>query len=264
MKTELFFINAISNLHVGSGEVNYGLIDNLIQRDPVTGLPTINSSSLKGAIREHFENISPNPKVDVRRIFGSKPDDNADNRNPGKVRFFEADLVALPVRCADADFPYVMISAKEHLSRLCRRLEMFNINAQFLNIICDLHKKDSVTIEDLPDNTPYATTTDELEPYLDKHIAIVDEPTMGRLCNDEHLPVISRNCLDDGRSTNLFYEQVLPRYSRLCTVLMSNDNTFETFCEELDKQIVQIGGNATIGYGYCQFTRFPNTNPNKQ
>ena len=37
MKTELYVISAYSNMHVGSGEMNFGVIDNLIQRDVVTG-----------------------------------------------------------------------------------------------------------------------------------------------------------------------------------------------------------------------------------
>ena len=51
MTTRMYVINTLSNMHVGSGEVNYGVIDNLIQRDSVTNLPNINYSGLKGAIR---------------------------------------------------------------------------------------------------------------------------------------------------------------------------------------------------------------------
>ena len=39
MTTRMYVINTLSNMHVGSGEVNYGVIDNLIQRDSVTNLP---------------------------------------------------------------------------------------------------------------------------------------------------------------------------------------------------------------------------------
>ncbi len=54
MKTELYTIETLSNLHVGAGDINFGVIDNQVQRDSVTNLPNINSSSLKGAFREHF------------------------------------------------------------------------------------------------------------------------------------------------------------------------------------------------------------------
>ena len=54
MKTELYKITTLSNLHVGSGDINFDVIDNQVQRDSITNLPNINSSSLKGAFREHF------------------------------------------------------------------------------------------------------------------------------------------------------------------------------------------------------------------
>lgn len=43
-----WLIIAKANLHVGNENIsNYGLIDKAIQRDIVTNLPCINSSSLK-------------------------------------------------------------------------------------------------------------------------------------------------------------------------------------------------------------------------
>ncbi|MCD4675191.1 MAG: hypothetical protein K8S18_04240 [Desulfobacula sp.] len=55
MTTTFYKIRTITNLHVGAGDANYGVIDNLVQRDVVTGLPVIHGSSLKGAIREFYE-----------------------------------------------------------------------------------------------------------------------------------------------------------------------------------------------------------------
>lgn len=51
----VWLITAKTNLHVGNENTsNYGLVDKLIQRDALTGLPCINSSSLKGALNEFF------------------------------------------------------------------------------------------------------------------------------------------------------------------------------------------------------------------
>ena len=77
MKATLYTIECISNLHVGSGQDNDGVIDGLIQRDVVTDLPCINASSLKGALREHCEkwNKAHNEdaeKVNVVKLFGKK------------------------------------------------------------------------------------------------------------------------------------------------------------------------------------------------
>lgn len=266
METKLFFINALSNLHVGSGEINYGLVDNLIQRDPVTGLPTINSSSLKGALREHFTKVEKK-KIDVVSIFGSDPKETKDRRQ-GTVRFFDADFVSLPVRTTGANFPFVHVSTTQQLNRLWHHCEELGIpNAQFFNGIANLpsvqKENTPVRIEDIEGDVSSVKTGKSAD-IVGERLAIVSETQMEQLCNNEHLPVISRNCLDDGQSTNLFYEQVLPRYSRLATMVMGEGDEFLAFCNALNNQIVQIGAHATIGYGFCQFKLYPITNNNPQ
>ena len=54
MKAKIFVIECLTNLHVGNGDVNFNIIDNEVERDDVTGLPTINSSGFKGALRAFF------------------------------------------------------------------------------------------------------------------------------------------------------------------------------------------------------------------
>ena len=70
------------------------------------------------------------------------------------------------------------------------------------------------------------------------------------LCDDEHLPVIARNCLDS-KNPNLWYEQVLPRFSVLYFPLIAAEN-FDVFKNAVTNTLVQIGANATIGYGFCK------------
>ena len=48
----------MTNMHVGNGDVNYNIIDNEVEKDPVTGYPTINASGVKGALREFFNGDS--------------------------------------------------------------------------------------------------------------------------------------------------------------------------------------------------------------
>lgn len=235
MSTRLFLIEALSNLHVGSGEINYGLIDNLIQRDPVTGLPNINSSSLKGALREYFSHLekqnkkqNKEQKWSVSDIFGSDPNDK-NNRRQGSVRFFEAELLAIPVPCKDK--PYEMTTSTKIVSELTEKLKNY-----------DLLKADSMP----KDVKNKLFGSDVIEKAYEKFKDI---------CSDDELPVISRNYLENGQSSNLWYEQVLPKHSRLCFFVLGNDDlAFEAFCKELDGARVQIGANATIGYGYCKLS----------
>lgn len=229
METRFFKIEVLSNMHVGNGEINYGLIDNLIQRDPITELPNINSSSLKGALREYFKHVEKKKKGSwtVANIFGSDPKDN-ENRKQGSVRFFEAEIVAIPVR--DDDKPYVMITSEDTLKGLENRMKGFNL---------DIKKEKIKEFIGNPIEKDY-------EEFKEK-------------CSDEELPVISRNNLEDGQSANLWYEQVLPKHSVLVFAVMGEEKdtsgeenkAFMDFCEELNGAQVQIGANATIGYGYC-------------
>lgn len=224
MKTKFFTIEVLSNMHVGNGEINYGLIDNLIQRDPVTELPNINSSSLKGALREYFKQIEKNSEKkgswNVNDIFGSDPKDKK-NRKQGSVRFFEAELVAIPVR--DDRKPYKMTTSKITLDSLKNRMEGFGLSMP-------------ANIKELIGNP------EEMEDYK----------PFKEICSDEELPVISRNNLENGQSANLWYEQVLPKHSVLVFAVMGDENdSFKDFCAELNNAQVQIGANATIGYGFC-------------
>ena len=36
-------LECITNMHVGNGDVNYNIIDNEVEKDPITGYPTINA-----------------------------------------------------------------------------------------------------------------------------------------------------------------------------------------------------------------------------
>ena len=54
-KHKAFLIETLTNTHVGSGDTTYGIVDNMIQKDVTTSIPVFHPSSIKGAIRDHFE-----------------------------------------------------------------------------------------------------------------------------------------------------------------------------------------------------------------
>lgn len=56
-----FFIQTITSLHAGSGD-SLGIVDLPIQRERHTSFPKIESSSLKGSLREALENLSDTTK----------------------------------------------------------------------------------------------------------------------------------------------------------------------------------------------------------
>ena len=79
------------------------------------------------------------------------------------------------------------------------------------------------------------------------------------LVDNYSLPVIARNYLNNGESKNLFYEQIVPRQSRFVFFISSYSGDITKiskangqFDQAIQRGAVQIGANASIGYGYCK------------
>jgi CRISPR-associated protein Cmr4 len=125
-KTNAYLITCLTNLHVGSGDANYGVIDNLVQRDVVTGLPTIHSSSLKGALREFFKNQWSETDIKLKYIFG--PDNTRDasaGENIGHYKFFAADILTLPIRSNKK--PFYRATSKEIIEYIIKKAKAFEV-----------------------------------------------------------------------------------------------------------------------------------------
>lgn len=256
---KLFHITAITNLHVGSGKENIGVVDNLIQRDVITNRPIIHSSSLKGALLEHCNcetclknKNNSNNEDPIKDIFGSES-------SAGKYRFFDAHLLAIPVRSNKT--PYLMATCPSVINQYIKTFSLFGLNAPSIEMpvvttpIVGNNNVNSAYIEDIEAKTSYNNSPifKSLEEIIgcDAPIVLLSDSDFDTLCDDNHLPVIARNHLDDGESKNLWYEQVLPRYSVLYFPLIAYDKHFETFKGALNS-LVQIGANASVGYGFCE------------
>ena len=214
MNTRVFLITAKTNLHVGDeGGAEFSIIDKAVQRDPLTGLPCIHSSSLKGALNEFCTGrLDADKRI---RLFGSdKKKEKADTRK-GEAVFFDAHLLLLPKQ--EDNRPYSLVTANEVLARMKERIELLG---------------EEVDLSALPAHG--------VEAY-DK---------FKEACSDDNLPIIARNVLDDGGiSKNIWYEQVLPAETVLYAVIQEKGDDLKN---ALDGKVVQIGANASIGYGYCK------------
>lgn len=87
MEKKIFRIECFTNLHVGAGDVEVSIVDNCVQRDIITGYPTIHGSSLKGALRAHWSNLYSD---EVEEIFGKESTE-------GKMKILSANLLAYPI-----------------------------------------------------------------------------------------------------------------------------------------------------------------------
>ena len=86
-----WLITAKTNLHVGNENTsNYGLIDKAVQRDVLTGLPCINSSSLKGAINEYCTQVASMNVDDRLKIFCVDKGNDKTETQKGACTFYDA------------------------------------------------------------------------------------------------------------------------------------------------------------------------------
>ncbi len=114
------------------------------------------------------------------------------------------------------------------------------------------------------------------EKYFDiklNNLAIFNNEIFKYIC-DCQLPVIARNYItESGISGNLFYEEVLPRFSRMYFILgydsflLNGDKNliqeFERFFNNPDN-IYQFGANYSIGYGFSKIKRMEFNNEQKK
>lgn len=261
MKKSVWIIQAETNIHVGNeNTTGTGLIDKAVQRNVLTEIPCINASSLKGAMNEYATTpeakLSSTDRVAIFGVDKGKTDKEVETQKGGCL-FFDAHLLLLPIQ--DDKQLYKLVTSKETLEEYSKLLKLMGINYSYDDL-----KKELKTLDPHFDGEEGAQNS----------IRKFEE--FKQLCSDDELPIIARNCLI-GKG-NLWYEQVLPQKSVFGTMLIvptevevavkeNNpvDNKKKTYkyesIENIDQKInnafhdkvIQIGANATIGYGYCTF-----------
>jgi len=252
-----YILENITNMHVGSGDINYGVVDNLVQKDVVTSYPVIHSSSLKGALREYFEEKFCEDSETIIYIFGQNPD-KSDKKNPGAYSFFEAKLLFRPVRSSKK--LYFNATSKGVLEEFLMLINELGISCPFKKDIEELISlasdeivaNDEVYLEDEEAKKVDINLSDEFKKFIGEDIAIYPDEKFKELS----LPFVARNRLENGESKNLWYEEVVPRFSKFYFFIQKPDNineNVEKFEEEFNKlKLFQVGANKSIGYGVCK------------
>ncbi|MCS6904875.1 MAG: type III-B CRISPR module RAMP protein Cmr4 [Bacteroidia bacterium] len=136
------FLHTLTSLHAGSGD-SLGVIDLPIQREKHTGFPKIEASSLKGSLRQAFEDAydSEADRKKIHLIFGYDGDSldiksekekypalqeffstKDDREYAGAISFCDARILAFPVRSLKGVFAYVTCPLV--LQRLARDLAL--------------------------------------------------------------------------------------------------------------------------------------------
>ncbi|KAF5066214.1 RAMP superfamily protein [anaerobic digester metagenome] len=240
-----YSIECLTSLHVGSGGDNFGIVDKEIQRDQVNNVPIIHASSLKGALREFFEkSLQANPSL-IKTYFGSDKSEQS-NLQQGMLRFFEARLFSLPIRGAGNVSSYLATSRE--------LVDDFNRIARNMGASASVKLPEQTTKQAITEFGDFALIDNAQN--IGDSIALLDATAMNKALKD--LPIIARNSLENGQSENLWYEEVIPRNSKFFFFIAAPESSadYETnFENPLLNSIVQIGANATIGYGFCKISK---------
>jgi CRISPR-associated protein Cmr4 len=101
METKLLFIQALSSLQPGTGQ-GVGVIDQPVSREKATGLPYLPGSTIKGVLRDCWEQEDIS---DLEKVFGQTT--SADEPYAGSVSLMDGRLLLLPVRSLAGVFAWV-------------------------------------------------------------------------------------------------------------------------------------------------------------
>jgi len=266
-ETRLILLHALTPLHVGTGQA-VGNVDLPIAREKATGFPIVPASALKGVLRDYFRNQQGDEAA--KQVFG-------DTDQAGAWVFTDLRILCLPVRSFFGVFAYA--TCPLILERLRRHAEAFGITGfENLSVAVDgtqialtrdsaLQKDGKVYLEDLDlavktgqqvDAVAQAIA-DKLLPegersHFTTRFAVVSNDVFTFL-SETATEVVARVRLEDATKTvasgGLWYEEAVPAEAIFYGFVGAMSRELSLASLQID-QLLQIGGDATIGRGLCK------------
>jgi CRISPR-associated protein Cmr4 len=171
------FLHCQTPLHAGSGD-DLGVVDLPIQRESHTGFPKIEASSLKGALRESFEEKAGNDEtahIKIQLAFGHDDDKTmagklvvnkdlflGDKRDyAGALGFSDARLLLFPLKSMRGIF--VWATCSRVLSRL--KNELTELCGQTIDFPTDFDLKENELVAPKSDPLSIGNKKVQLEEY---------------------------------------------------------------------------------------------------
>ncbi len=243
MNVKLFKLKCLTNLHVGNGDVNFNVIDNEVEKDPINGYPLINASGVKGALRDYFDTAGV-AKETIDGMFGSAGASESSKSSSGQIKLLSAWMLARPLRATKGNYAYYLTTtpaAWEQLRSLANGLGFSGAIPDAESVTADMIGAEA---ENLPlEGSCYRFDNESLFIMSNENFREVS------------LPVIARNSTGSVNKKNLWYEEFVPHESVFYFFAVSDDaKLLAQFCDTINGKAVQFGGNASIGYGLCKVT----------
>lgn len=246
-------MECLTNLHVGTGSANFGIVDLEVEKDPTTGYPVINSTGVKGAIKDYCESRSVE---NLGRIFGDKGSKERID-TAGDFKFFDAEFLYRPLR-ADGSVPSVCTTSVSAINSFLSQISAFGCNPFGITKIDEVSFGDrkiacAIKLTSIDGDKPADIDADsEIRKILG-----IDTFAIAKNLNRYPLPVVARNALDDkGISKNLWYTEFVPKGSAFYLIVLTPDSYSQGDMLNVipDGAIIQFGGNASVGYGFCKLS----------
>lgn len=291
MSSQLFFIHALSPMHMGTGAA-VGGIDLPHSREAATRLPNVPGSSIKGVWRDQFPRTTP----ETFRLFGS--DWSEGTRDQGALLFSDAWLLCMPVMSYVGDFAWV--TSPMSLARFARErlytlpdakppaLPPLQANQAMVSQNCAIQHADHLYLHELKikaikhQNTQawaeliasevfagevFAGEADFQTAFVERFVVVAEAELVHLSQVGAHVPM--RNALDDNKTVKegaLWSEENMPAETIFwgtvaADTLQDRDNTTHKASDSLAQFTalakktprLQLGGKATIGRGMCRF-----------
>lgn len=233
-------LQCITNLHVGSSDVNYNIIDREVERDPITGYPIINASSVKGCLRYYFQGLDGIDDSLIDSLFGRRTANKT--ISPGQLKVLSAELLAMPGRASAGDQAYYLMTTQSMIERYQ------NIYRTFLRADCDRVRPGTASLEGvrIEGETPVSTVR-----VGERDLYMLSDESFRHLS----LPIIARHPNEGGAGSGSWYEEYVPYESLFYFAALSDDESLmELFKERIDGALLQLGADITIGHGFCHAT----------
>jgi CRISPR-associated protein Cmr4 len=286
MNSQLFYIHALSPMHMGTGAA-VGGIDLPHSREAATQLPNVPGSGIKGVWRDQFPHNTP----ETTRLFGS--DWSEGTRDQAALLFSDAWLLCMPVMSYVGDFAWV--SSPMSLARFARErchtmpnakpptLPLPPSNQALVTSACSLLHADHLYLHELKtkatanSNTQawaeliasevFAGDADFKAAFIQRFVIVSEAELLHLSHTAAHVPM--RNALDDNKKVEngaLWSEENMPAETIFwgtvaADTLQDKNNTIHRGSDSLAQFMalaqktprLQLGGKATVGRGICRF-----------
>ncbi len=289
-KNALIGLWAHASLHAGAGSSVDG-VDLPIQREGHSAWPCVFGSSVKGALRAKAEDTLGKDNASIAFVFGPDSSSNNTSEHAGALLVSDAKLLLLPVRSLTSHFKWVTcLPLLKRLVRDAQRLGVKSIQditlpdiADDIALVTGQNTMDlfleeyrfktqshdlSGLIETINQLTGIAVTD------LEKQLVIVSCDQFNYLARYA-TPVTPHIAIDNDKKTvkpgALWYEETLPPETVLYFALSAHRSRAKVSEQNIglnEEQILhcitqdlfgaspylQLGGNETVGMGWCKVT----------